>query len=278
MPVYNLRDYSQLKYNHSCSLSEQEMDEISSVADLLNIHINPPLNVKNTDFKPTKMMKKEENKDNIRKYLNKITDKNYKKYKTIIIDYIKNINTSESANEIGLLIFTIATSNTFYSDTYALLYKDLIQEYDFMKDILNKHFDSFLEMFDNIQCGDPNKDYNKFCEINKINDKRKSVCGFYINLMKNSILDINKIVFIILKLMDKFDTFSTDKNSTFLCEEILENLNILISEGHTNLKESKEWNQIYKFIIDRRQVSIKDYPGFTNKIKFKLMDIMDNII
>ena len=111
--VYNLRDISDLKYRNRTFLSQDEMDKITDIAESLNIYINPPSYETIDDFKPTPIKQKNENPDNIRKYLNKVTEKNYDKYKEMIMENIKNIKDETELQNIGKLIFTIASSNSF---------------------------------------------------------------------------------------------------------------------------------------------------------------------
>tara|TARA_A100001015_G_C15021356_1_gene728130 strand:+ start:1654 stop:2496 length:843 start_codon:yes stop_codon:yes gene_type:complete len=277
--TYNLRDFSDIKYRNRCFLSEEEMKNINDIADILNIYINPPSSEKSSDdFKPTPIKQKNENPDNIRKYLNKITEKNYNKYEEMIINNIKNIKNETELQNIGRLIFTIASSNSFNSSVYAKLCKNIITSCGIMKINIENNFEQFIDLFDEIQYSDPNVDYEKFCENNKQNSLRRSLCTFYINLMKEEVLDIQKIKTLLFKLIDKFnDTVKSEKNG-FICEEIVENLFILITEGKEILKNTDDWNDIYEFINNRKSLQVVNNPSFTNKIKFKLMDIYDIII
>ena len=96
--------------------------------------------------------------------------------------------------------------------------------------------------------------------------------------MKEEVLDIEKIKTLLFKLIDKFnDTVKSEKNG-FICEEIVENLFLLITEGKEILKNTDDWNDIYEFINNRKSLQVVNNPSFTNKIKFKLMDIYDIII
>ena len=126
--TYSVRDFSDIKYKNPIHLSEEEMNKIKEIADSLNIYINPPSMDKEIDnFRPTPIKEKKENPDNIRKFLNKITEKNYSKYKDMIITNIKNIEDKIELENIGKLIFTIASSNIFNSFVYAKLCKEIIK-------------------------------------------------------------------------------------------------------------------------------------------------------
>ena len=277
--TYNLRDFSDIKYRNKMFLSEEEMQKINDIADILNIYINPPsYENNNEEFKPTPIKQKNENPDNIRKYLNKITEKNYEKYEDMIINNIKTIQDENELQNIAKLIFTIASSNSFNSSVYAKLCKKIIISCGIMKINIENNFEQFIDLFDEIQYSDPNIDYEKFCENNKTNTLRRSLCTFYINLMKEDVLDIKKIKILLFKLIDKFNNTITIHNNGFICEEIVENLFILITEGKKYFKQTDEWETIKEFIIKSKSLNVIDNISFTNKIKFKLMDIYDIII
>ena len=276
--VYNLRDFSDLKYRNRTYLSQDEMDKITDIAEALNIYINPPSYDTNDDFKPTPIKQKNENPDNIRKYLNKVTEKNYDKYKEMIVDNIKNIQDETELQNIGKLIFTIASSNSFNSSVYAKLCKYIITSFGLMKVNIENNLEHFIELFDEIQYCDPNIDYEKFCENNKQNTLRRSLCTFYINLMKEEVLNVEKINTLLFTLIDKFNYNIKNENDAFICEEIVENIFILITEGKEIFKKTDEWSSICEFINESKTLQVANNPSFTNKIKFKLMDIYDIII
>tara|TARA_B100000073_G_C23460189_1_gene463040 strand:- start:285 stop:482 length:198 start_codon:yes stop_codon:yes gene_type:complete len=59
---------------------------------------------------------------------------------------------------------------------------------------------------------------------------------------------------------------------------IVENIFILITEGKEIFKKTDEWSSICEFINESKTLQVANNPSFTNKIKFKLMDIYDIII
>jgi hypothetical protein len=68
--------------------------------------------------------------DNIRLHLNKITDKNYEDISNKIFDSINNLIqnniSSEDMSKLSTIVFEIATNNRFYSKIYADLYSELL--------------------------------------------------------------------------------------------------------------------------------------------------------
>jgi hypothetical protein len=103
-------------------------------------------NVRN--FKTTKIDKKEglEKKINdVRICINKMSTKNYELQRDAILAFILEIQEQE-ANELEKIanaIFDIASTNKFYSEMYAKLYKELIHLYP----VFQKVMDTFLQKY-----------------------------------------------------------------------------------------------------------------------------------
>ena len=86
----------------------------------------------------------EKHMDNIRGFLNKITDKNedamIRDIKNEISQLITHETSQENMMKIGYSIFNIASSNSFYSELYARLFKSLMNDYDIFKQIFENNF------------------------------------------------------------------------------------------------------------------------------------------
>tara|TARA_B110000305_G_C19446011_1_gene644872 strand:- start:2189 stop:3088 length:900 start_codon:yes stop_codon:yes gene_type:complete len=214
--------------------------------------------------------------DEIRSLLNKITSINYDKIKPKIdelVNLVVNNNDENEINKIGNFIFDIASTNKFYSDVYAVLYSDMIAKYTILKDILNKSLSSYLILFDNIESGNPNEDYDQFCKINLINEKRKATSLFLTNLMKNDVIDRKIIVDMLDKLHNILDEILDDSNKKMEIDEIIENIYIIITNAFNGLYNKDE-------LIDIFEEKIKDMSnksGISNKSRFKYMDIIEFI-
>ena len=99
---------------------------------------------KKSVFKTTKIEKSvglKKNADDVRLHLNKLSNNNFDDIFNNIVKIIDDLeNEDENENEnyknIGCVIFELASSNRFYSETYAKLYCDLASKYEFMNDTL----------------------------------------------------------------------------------------------------------------------------------------------
>lgn len=116
--------------------------------------------------------------DQIRSALNKLTDKNYVDQFGKIMDILNQVvddpnNMTDNMTQISLAIFDIASNNRFYSKLYADLYSNLIEHFIQMKDIFEINLQLFLTLFEVIETADADKEYDKFCRINKDNEKER---------------------------------------------------------------------------------------------------------
>ena len=220
--------------------------------------------------------------DLLRSHLNKMSDKNYNDVKNKIIDIIENmmkeIIDNDEMTKLGTVIFEIASTNRFYSKMYADLYSDLINNFQIMEDVFQENFNNFMNLFDTIEYVEPNVDYNKFCKINKDNEKRKSLAAFFINLMNNNIISKDKIISIIINLMSKVYTYINQDNKKNEVDELTENIAILYKKELFNGSIDYELidNMNISEIIEKLAHSkSKNYLSLSNKTIFKFMDLIE---
>ena len=238
------------------------------------------------NFQTTKIEQKvgiDAQMDVVRSFLNKLTDKNYADTRNKIIEIIDQMMTSENDTEllrIGIVIFEIASTNRFYSKIYAELYSDLIKKYDLMRTIFEDNLNKFMDLFDVIEYVDPSVDYDKFCKINKNNEKRKSLSTFFINLMLNNVITKHQIIEMIKKLLSNIMQYIKEENKKNEVDEITENIAILYKREH--FENEKEYSDI---CVDNMNIDSiiskianskpKDYISLTNKTIFKFMDMIE---
>jgi hypothetical protein len=222
--------------------------------------------------------------DTIRIYLNKLTDKNYIDMRNKVVDLfdqlIANNIATEDLSRISCLIFDIASANRFYSKVYADLYSDLYTKYEIIKTVFDNNFEKFTDLFTVIEYVDPDENYDKFCEINKKNEKRKAISTFYMNLLANKIISVEKIISITKNLLEQIYNFISQDNKKNEVEELTENISILYKKDiYASYKGKTSYligeysiNEIVEKIANSK---VKDYKSLTNKSLFKFMDMID---
>ena len=222
--------------------------------------------------------------ENIRLQLNKMTDKNYTDISSKIFESINKLIedeiSSEEMRKLSTIVFELATNNRFYSKIYADLYSVLISKYSEIKETFESNLQSFTELFDNIEYIDSNVNYDKFCENNKKNEKRRSLAAFYINLMNNKVISKSQIMKITRNLLSQIYSFIKIENKKNEVDELTETIAILYKKDIYDDDEGDDYEQIEGYtineIIERVASSkIKDFKSLSNKSLFKFMDLIE---
>lgn len=237
------------------------------------------------DFKATTISKSEgidKNIDEVRSYLNKITEKNYIPTKESIIAIVNDCekdgkSSVEDTNKLVGYIFSTASKNSFCSQVYAQLIVDLLSYSPSIKELFNENKSSFINQFDNIEAGNPDENYDKFCELNIVNDQRRASSLFLINLMKLDVIIPQEIINIILLLQESLIEMIEKENCDTIVEEISENLLILIKNGYSNISMLSDWTSILDCVKLISSYKAKSKPSLKHKTIFKHMDILDTI-
>jgi hypothetical protein len=268
---------------------------------------NKPSQINDNDWNMIRTFQKTEMKkaegiekriDTIRSLLNKLTDTTYSSIEPEILSEVKDIIHGDGGNDDDIVegnsgnnideeditkiahsIFTTASSNMFYSALYSKLFKQLVNCHEIFTKIFEKSYSEFVGLFKKVEYIDPSVDYNKFCENTKLNDKRKAMSMFIINLMKESMLDSDSVVDIVTELQEMVNSYIKLSNKTNELEELNENIFILVTNGKEILSKHEKWENIISKIkfLSILKVKMKEYPSVNNKLIFKNMDILEEL-
>jgi hypothetical protein len=281
----------------------QESSSLSSSSSSLSNRRsrNKPSKISDEDWSMIRTFQKTEMKktegiekriDTIRSLLNKLTDATYDVIETEILSEVNTIIRGEDGgdngdiaieeeniNKIAHSIFNTASSNMFYSALYAKLFKQLVQCHDIFTKVFENSYSEFVGLFKKVEYVDPNVDYNKFCEVTKMNDKRRAMSMFIINLMKEDMLEPDGVVNIIVELQEMVNSSIKQANKVNELEELNENLFILLTNGRNVLSAHEKWDSIVSHIkfLSMLKVKMKEYPSVNNKLIFKNMDILEEL-
>jgi hypothetical protein len=261
-------------------------------------------------FQKTEMKKKEGIElsiDNIRSALNKLTDKTYSSMLANILKEIDGLftaskeDTSDEHNTVAVMdrvassIFNTASSNAFYSEIYARLFQDLMakekepdhEQYAVFRGIFERNLASFMSLFETIEYCDPKKNYDKFCDINKANEKRKAMSLFIVNLMKIGIVEKTQVLGLMRQIQELMYSNMRQEGKTNEVDELAENLFIMVKHSHmvfnTTVSDAIDQETIDMFKLRIEQITevskmkIKSKPSITNKTIFKHLDMLDEI-
>jgi len=236
------------------------------------------------NFKKTEITKKEgiqKDIDSIRLLINKLTSKTYEKiieklFESLDIILENSEYDDKSFNLIGYAIFNMATNNKFNSDIYAKLCNELKNKYEFMSSIIIHNIEEFMKLFENMEFVSPEDDYDKFCETNILNEKRRSMSLFLCNLYRNDVVSLDSIIQYIHTLQSLIVNGMNDEKCKSEIEELSENLYVFLTNIEFNiLSKHDDWKLIYERIICIKNSNTTDNIGVSHKSKFKHMDILD---
>jgi hypothetical protein len=224
--------------------------------------------------------------DTIRSYLNKLSDKNVADITNKIIELMDQIIndaniTEETKNDelssVSKIIFNIASTNRFYSAIYADVYSQLVTKYELIRLTFETNLNVFLDLFNNIEYVDASVDYDRFCKINKDNEKRKALSAFFVNLMNKNIITRAKIIEITQTLAGLLYNYISEDDRKNEVNEIAENMFILY-----NKKFDADYNAVVigtepmnSFIKRLSKSKVNDYKSLSSKTIFKFMDLME---
>jgi len=225
----------------------------------------------------------------IRLYLNKLTDKTFLDIREKIIEKINSISFNpENSEKMGTMLYEFCSTNKFYSRIFADIFAELASMYDWLKDIFNKNYDNIMEQYNNIKYVDSNKDYDGFCEMNKQNEKRRAITAFYVNLAINGFIKKNGVIKILINIITSIMNMINIIDKKNEVDELTEIVGILFNKEllddsyeDVNSKgdEPEEFyvlkNSIIGTISSLAKKKVKDYPSLSNKAIFKYMDLIE---
>lgn len=293
MSVYKVSDFINIEKNNTIDeLNKASIDIINAISKKVGAPTyrkTPVFRKKKQEqetiingqiFKKTKFINKidedEINLDKIRESLNKLTRKNYNQISKEIIMNIKHFIYSKNKIiliSIGKSIFDISSINKFWVKIYAELFNELIKSFPVMKEICIKNFDSYMNLFNNIEVVDETN-YDNFCKVNKTNEKRRSLTDFYTKLFTYDILSNDNMFSILFELIKKMK-YETENKNIEIMEEIFENINIILSNIGKNIENSEKYTFICEELIEI--YNLIESAGISKKLIFKLSDLFEEL-
>ena len=217
--------------------------------------------------------------DQIRLLLNKLTDKTFSDIKDKINDKVEKILNGDISEEniikIGNILYDLSSSNKFYSKIYAELFAELVTNHEWLRTLFYDKYEDIFEQYKNVQYVDPEKDYDMFCDINKQNEKRRSVTSFYKNLAIIGLISKDGIVALLIKLLQLVLELINMPNKKNEVDELTENIAILFDIDVIDESYMVNEDSIIDTITKLAKTKTTDYKSLSNKAIFKFMDLVD---
>lgn len=275
-----------IKKNYQSSIKEQISGHLKEINSLVDTIIGNSITNKNTSnsknwrvSKPKSFIikdnlsKEEEIGNKVNSFLNKLSPKNFEIISKSVLDICKDNKDDDNIKDIILdNIFLKAVMQSIYCPYYVKLINNIIDENINITSIINKkskEYQHMLSMENKKDLTTSEKEtYDEFCEKIKNKTYKAGYSQFIGELLKNKIIS----EFIVRDCLELF----------------INNLNSLIKEKSDS--DSIEDNLICAInllkttysIIDYKElleslVKIKDTGNLKIRLKFKIMDLYDEI-
>lgn len=245
-------------------------------------------------FAPTKIERKsgiDGQIEILRAHINKLSPKNAEVISANIHETVQQIvdsgATPEEIGKVGDVIFNLASNNSKLAMIYATMYTELITAFPALKIAFTDNFSTYSELFKQITYVDPDENYDEFCNVTKINQRRRSISEFFICLAKTGIIKRKSLTAIIKVLLETVlnyidynpdsDDFDSSKQEVMnnphnVLDEIAENLAILC---HIEIIKKDKSGWILDTLKEISQMDVSQHVNLTKRSIFKYMDILD---
>lgn len=312
MAVYKIADYAAMSATMTYTLPDNVMNIIKRLGIELGVSTEPirefsstdhdkrpPLKrggrlannqngwEKQTPFKTTEIVKKEgidKLFTDIKGALNKLSIKNYETIEASFFEHVENtyqhpdFDSEIVVTKIAAVIFDVACINKTHSELYANLYRTLTNQHPEFNVPVSTLKTNYVNSFENIVYVDPDSDYNKYCEVTKENDKRKSISVFLVHLMNNQLISNDDMIDVITTIIHKVVDATDVDGKMHYVEELIEVLNVYMKAAFIYLREHAGWNAIRTHIYQYAAYKAKEHAGLSSRIIFKYMDMKDIMV
>lgn len=228
--------------------------------------------------------------DKLKLAMSKLTKDKYLIIREQITDALNDIVVEEPdptilMERIGNVMLDIVLSNKTLLKLYADLYSDLLGSYAWLRSSIDNHFQRYLDLFKEMKYYDSDKDYDKFCDMNVVNEKRKLTSQLFVYLSINGLLPRLSIYERLVSLLRTMFDYINMPDKKFEVDEITENMAILFNkEIMKTVEDGSGYNEdlyiinglnIIELITVFAKSKAKDYKSLSNKSIFKYMDLVE---
>jgi len=222
--------------------------------------------------------------------MSKVSKDKYLVSKEQIIEALGEIIEAEPdpnvlSEKVGNIIFEIILSNKTLLKLYSEMYTDLLGTYDWLRQSLNDRFTKYLDLFKDMKYFDPDKDYDKFCDMNVINERRKLTTQLFVYLSLNGLIPRSSMYDLLVSLLRTMNEYINQPDKKFEVDEIAENMAILFNKEIIKTVEESAGYDKQLYIINGSTIvelitlfaksKAKDYRSLSNKSIFKCMDLVE---
>lgn len=180
-------------------------------------------------------------------------------------------------DELMAFIFMKAATEPAFCPLYARLLHELADEFGHIRTVIGKLFHDYTDIFTEVE-KEPDvgsESYKKFVEIQERKKFRRGYSQFVADLVKLGEVEKDAFRKLIHSIVNVLEEYHGDETKSKECEEYIDCLSNMCVHASSILC-SVDWsNDVVCRLSVMSSKAKKDVPGFTNKSRFALMDLVE---
>tara|TARA_Y100000389_G_scaffold86932_1_gene83580 strand:+ start:13770 stop:14672 length:903 start_codon:yes stop_codon:yes gene_type:complete len=216
--------------------------------------------------------------DELRKLFNKLTGSKYDALMPVLENHIGVMKTLPGFEESTVInvLYTVIANTPFYSRMYAKCYTELAKTNPYLKVELDRRRSAFSEGLKEIESVNPNEDYDRYCDLNKDNNRRQAMGKFFMGLGEHGLVEEEYTLSIVREVLTYFEECSGKERFRDESDTVANLLGALIIDNQY-AAELVRGNILENKVVSLSKSKSNSKPSLTNKSVFKFMDVRDYI-
>lgn len=209
--------------------------------------------------------------------INKIGHSTYDATK-VFMQQILSSDETEFLDEILKFVFQKAATEPAFCGLYAQLLHELADEFTHIRVVIKRIFASYYDIFSEVSApvaAEGTSEYKVFLETQERKKFRRGYSQFVAELVKFGEVSLEEFRTLCFKIPDALEYLYTSAEHTLVSEEYIDCLAKLCSNAPAILKEAGWSSELCSRLILFANKPKAEVPGFSNKARFALMDLVD---
>ena len=221
---------------------------------------------------------------------NKLTKQNYNTIINTIMILIEGLIENDSSDnediedteDIYERIFSIyltIVGKANNNEIYIMCLKDLVNKYPTFVMLVDKFIYDYYSSYDEISTIDPVTDYEEYCKMTQLNEKRKNFSRLIVGLYINKMIKEDDMVELLNWALRKVLHGVNNSVNESLIMELSDNINIIIlsilHDSSFRDDSNDTWTEIKEMLRTFSTLKAKDTKSISSRSIFKFMDVVE---
>jgi hypothetical protein len=195
----------------------------------------------------------------------------------VFMQQILDSDETEFLDEFMKFVFQKAATESTFCPLYAKLLHELADQFTHLRVVMNNLFRDYTAIFIEVETTPDvgTEDYKAFLEAQERKKFRRGYSQFVAELVKLGEADEDAFSILIQQIVSVLESAHTTPAKTLVCEEYIDCLANMCTSA-PKILSGASWSYGVKGRLKAlTEVSRASSPGFTNKGRFALMDLVD---